>query len=78
MVRYVGSGLKVSITTTVASSRKDQEYGAEQREEPVCRDEPQKSLPNLGKSLKAPLLHLYPETLRNPAEKAPQQTQDLC
>jgi hypothetical protein len=28
MVKYVDSGLKVSITTTLASSRKDQEYGA--------------------------------------------------
>jgi hypothetical protein len=43
------------------------------QKEPVCPDEPQKSLPNLGKSLKAPPLHLDPE---NPAEKAPQQTQD--
>ena len=28
MLRYVDSGLKVSITTRLASSRKDQEYGA--------------------------------------------------
>jgi hypothetical protein len=28
MVRYVDSGLKVRITTTLASSRKDQEYWA--------------------------------------------------
>jgi len=36
------------------------------REEPVCPDEPQKSLPDLGKSLKAPPLHLYPENPPKP------------
>jgi hypothetical protein len=36
-------------------SRKDQEYGAEQ---PVCPDEPQKSLTSLAQWLKAPPLHL--------------------
>jgi hypothetical protein len=56
-------------------SRKDQEYGA--REEPVCPGEPQKSLPDLGKSLKAPLSTSTPKTPRNRAEKAPKQTQDL-
>jgi len=41
------------------------------RAEPVCPDEPQKSLPDLGKSLKAPLSTSTPKTLRIPAEKAP-------
>jgi hypothetical protein len=30
-------------------------------QEPVCPDEPQKSLPDLGQSSKVPPLHLYPE-----------------
>ena len=45
----------VSIATTLASSRKDQENGAEQ---PVCPDEPQNRLTSLARSLKAPPLHL--------------------
>ena len=44
-------------------SRKDQEYGGK---EPVWPDELQKCLPDLGKSLKAPPLHLYPENPPNP------------
>jgi hypothetical protein len=36
------------------------------REELVCPDEPQKGLPDLGKSLKAPPLHLYPENSPKP------------
>jgi len=51
------------IPQTPTYSRKDQECGAEQL---VCPDEPQKSLPYLGKSLKASPLHLYPENLPNP------------
>ena len=47
------------------------------RKEPVCPDEPQKSLPDLGKSLKAPPPHLYPENPLIPPEKARKQTQDL-
>jgi hypothetical protein len=66
--------LKVRITTTLASNRKDQECGAEQ---PVCPDESQKILPDLGKSLQAPPLHLYPKIPRIPAEKPHKQTQNL-
>ena len=36
------------------------------RKEPVCPDEPQRRLPDLGKSLKQPPLHLYPENPPNP------------
>jgi len=42
------------------------------REEPVCPDEPKKSLPDLGKSLKAPPLHLYPEKPPETPLKSPQ------
>jgi hypothetical protein len=36
------------------------------RKEPVCPDEPQNRLTSLARSLKAPPLHLYPETPPNP------------
>jgi hypothetical protein len=41
----------------------------EGKEEPVCPDEPEKSLPDLGKSLKAPPLQIYPENPPKPREK---------
>ena len=44
----------------------------------MCPDEPQKSLPDLGKSLKAPLSTSTPKTPRSPAEKAPNNPKVLC
>jgi hypothetical protein len=53
---YVDSGLKGRITTTLSPVVKIRNWG---KEKPVGPDKPQKSLPDLGKSLKAPSLHLY-------------------
>lgn len=43
----------------------------------MCPDESQKSLPDLGKPLKASPLQLYPASPRTPAEKPLKKTQDL-
>jgi hypothetical protein len=43
----------------------------------VCPDEPQRRLRSIAQSLKTRPHHLYPESPRNPAEKAPKQTQYL-
>jgi hypothetical protein len=48
------------------------------QKEPVCLDEPQKSLPDLGKSLKSPPPHLYPENPLNPLWKSPQTNTRSC
>jgi len=51
--------------------------GNKEEKEPVFPDEPQKSLPDHGKSLEAHPLRLYYENPRIPTEKAPKHPQAL-